>query len=412
MSFAVAAHAHPPTARPCAIEVRQGHVVPVWTVAATRGPRGACTCTTQWRSSPCWYPRSGDSVLKGLMRRVRSLLGHRPRKAAATPPAVPALRLVHVADVADRGPEERWLVEGLWSRSGVGVVGAMPKVGKTWTVVEFALAVSSGNPAFGHFAVQNPGPVLMFGAEDTVCDLQERVASVAKARGLQTKDLDLHFIDTPALRLDIPAEFERLRQVVVEFGPALLILDTLVRMHRGDENNAGFVAGVLGNLRELQRQQDVGIMVTHHLNKKVKRGGPDGQSLRGSGDLHAWGDSNIYMSRDGDRIRVVAEHRSLPAPEPVFLELRLEPSPHLAVVDGDDAQPSEPAPLRNQVLDVLVARHGAGLGPVSRKQLRHVLGVRNTRLGDALSSLCDEGRAHRVPGGVVFAEPSEDDLTT
>jgi hypothetical protein len=51
-------------------------------------------------------------------------------------------------------------------------------------------------------------------------------------------------------------------------------------------------------LRELQRRHDVAVLVVHH----AKKGGGvrAGQALRGSSEFHAWGDSNLYLRRDGD----------------------------------------------------------------------------------------------------------------
>jgi hypothetical protein len=64
-------------------------------------------------------------------------------------------------------------------------------------------------------------------------------------------------------------------------------------------------------LRALQRECRVAIALVHHVRKNGSPRGQDGQSLRGSGDLHAWGDSNLYLRRrerqmvlkDGFRLR-------------------------------------------------------------------------------------------------------------
>src|SRR5439155_17634109 len=44
-----------------------------------------------------------------------------------------------------------------------------------------------------------------------------------------------------------------------------------------------------------------------------------GNGLRGSGDLHAWGDSNLFLRRRQQQLVLTAEHRTAPAPPPYAL---------------------------------------------------------------------------------------------
>jgi hypothetical protein len=77
--------------------------------------------------------------------------------AVADEPAVepyPVIRLCKVPK--DERPD--WLIEGLWARQGVGVVGGHPKLGKTWVSLEMALAIASGQPCFGRFAIHVSPP--------------------------------------------------------------------------------------------------------------------------------------------------------------------------------------------------------------------------------------------------------------
>ena len=66
--------------------------------------------------------------------------------------------------------------------------------------------------------------------------------------------LDIQVITSPTLRLDLPADAEALLRTVQELQPRLLILDSIVRLHRIDENASREVAPLLAYLRELQRR--------------------------------------------------------------------------------------------------------------------------------------------------------------
>jgi hypothetical protein len=302
------------------------------------------------------------------------------------------LPVVAAAAVA-RGEGERlaWLVEGLWSAQGVGVIGGAPKCCKTWLSLDLAVSVSSGTDALGRFHVATPGPVLIYGAEDTPVALRDRIETIAAARGLSLRDLDLNLIVTDSVRLDVERDRARLRATLDQHRPRLLILDPLVRLHRIDENSAGEMSAMLGELRALQRRYQLALALVHHVRKN---GGQDGQSLRGSGDLHAWGDSNLYLRRRDRQMSLTVEHRSAPSPPPCTLELAVEPAVHLRVVEGGPDHHDVAVDAADKVVELL----SAGI-PMSREALRAALRARNTTIGDALVRLRAADRIERCVGG-------------
>lgn len=287
--------------------------------------------------------------------------------------------------------QERWLIEALWAEQGVGVLGGAPKSCKSWMALEMATAVAAGVPCLGHFAVPNPGPTLVYLAEDALPAVKERIASLCDARGLCLDTLDLHVITAPALRLDIEDDFRRLVATVEVIGPRLLVLDPFVRLHHADENRAGEIAAILGRLRALQRARKVAILVVHHA-RKVTSGLSPGQALRGSTDFHAWVDCLLYLRRDRHGIRVAIEHRSAPAAEPFHVEL--DPvRPHLRKVEGD-LEAKAPT-LAQRILSEL----GSASQPLRRTELRARLAVNNQRLGAALHQLQAQGLLRRSAEG-------------
>ena len=51
------------------------------------------------------------------------------------------------------------------------------------------------------------------------------------------------------------------------------------------------IEGILGFLRDIQRRFETAILLVHARKSGATR---PGQALRGSSELHAWGDSNLY----------------------------------------------------------------------------------------------------------------------
>ena len=302
--------------------------------------------------------------------------------------AFPVTRIAHIAS-EERGPA--WLVESLWTEQAVGFVGGTPKSCKTWLALELAVAVASGVPCLGRFRVHQRGHVLLYAAEDTAGAIKHRVAGIASARRVPLEHLAVGLITTPSLQLDHPDDQERLMQTVARFKPKLLVLDPLVRLHRGDENSAADTSALLGFLRQLQREHAVAVAVVHHVRKSAAS--QPGQALRGSGDLHAWSDSSLYLLRRKASLELHAEHRNHPSPAPLVVELQGEPTPHLCITGslGDDGDMTD-TDLLPRVLAAVRAT------TMTRAALREQLGVRNETLGHALTALEAQARIHRRDG--------------
>jgi RecA-family ATPase len=304
------------------------------------------------------------------------------------------LPVVRVGEIASGASTQRWLVEELWGASSVGVIGGAPKCAKTWLGLDMALSVATGTPCLGKYTVPEPGPVLVYLAEDALLVVRERVAGMARYRGLDLAGVDIHVITAPTLRLDRDRDRLRLLETTRRLRPRLLLLDPLVRLHGIDENNAGEVAELLAYFRSLQRQLDLSVLLVHHTRKNAAGGVAAGQGLRGSGDIHAFGDSNLYLRRTKEHLVLSSEHRAAPASSPVYLDLVATnaETTHLEVVA--ELRDEKRRGLQEQVLDLLP--QGTVL---TRAKLRDSLAVQNERLGAALESLEQAGRLCRTSAG-------------
>lgn len=316
--------------------------------------------------------------------------------ARSTPPASEPFPTRRVCDVEPLALERQWLVESLWLDQGVGILGGAPKTCKTWLAAEVAVAVASGTPALGRFVVPAPGPALLFCAEDSPAALRRRIESLVAARGRRLDDLPLHLLDVNALRLDRSSDLERLAATVAQVQPRLLVLDPFVRLARIDENSAAEVSAVLGALRELQRQHALAVLVVHHARKSPAA--HPGQSLRGSSDFAAWGDSNLYLARNGARVRLTLEHRSAPPPPPLELELVTEPDTHLVVV-SDDVLESVSAGVVDDLGEQILALLRDRARPLTKQELRDQLHRRNEDVRSALDALYQRGLVRRGSSG-------------
>jgi hypothetical protein len=125
--------------------------------------------------------------------------------------------------------------------------------------------------------------------------------------------------------------------------------------------------------------------------------------LRGSSELHGWGDSNLYMRRRGAQLTLSTEHRAAPSQDHIPLQLTQAGSALALSVASDSSIPepgSEPSALQ-RVQQIL-----AGLDqPVTVQQLRKLCGMRTTTVCSCLAQLADNGVVTRDSRGYQLNLP-------
>jgi hypothetical protein len=301
--------------------------------------------------------------------------------------------------------EPSWLIQDLWGQAAVGIIGGAPKCCKSFLGLDMALSVASATPCMGHFRVPTPGPALVFLAEDSLPAVRARLDGLCTHRHLDIQGLDLYVITAPSLRLDQGPDRQLLEVMLARLKPRILLLDPLVRLHRLDENSAADISKLLGFLRDLQRAHNSAIVLVHHASKKHRA--QPGQALRGSSDLHAFGDSNAYLARKRDQLILTCEHRAARAPDPITLELVSTPEGHRAHLEVRcEHAPDPSASLAERAL--LVLQNASN--PISRKAIRDTLRVNNQRLGEALETLKRQGAVVHTDSGwmaVRATQPSD-----
>jgi hypothetical protein len=303
-------------------------------------------------------------------------------------------------------PEEhRWLVEALWAEEAVGIVGGEPKCCKSFLALDLAVAVASGTACLRRFPVARPGPVLLYAAEDPLHVVRQRLDGICRAAGVSLDNLDVHVITAPSLRLDLAADRSSLEATVAVLAPRLLVLDPFVRLHRIDENASGEVAPLLAYLREMQRRYHLAVVVVHHARKgagNVRAG----QALRGSSEFHAWGDCNLYLRRNAERLTLTVEHRAAPSGHSLPLVLQADgPALALAVAHASaPPSPDNPAALSPEERIHQALRQAAA--PLPLQELRGRCRIRAAILCTTLNSLVQRGAVLKTPAGYALPTPS------
>jgi len=237
----------------------------------------------------------------------------------STAPAV-ALQFSPLADfLAMEEQEAPYIIEGLVPTGAVVLLAGKPKLGKSLLGLNAALSVSAGAKWLGKFTT-SPGPVLICALEDRPSLVRKRLRAMARA--LNSGEV---YVRCGALLLDRPEAVEALSNEIAKLKPVLVVIDPLIELHHGDENDARAMADAISPLRDLARRHDCAFLIVHH---RRKSSGPVGDTVRGS--------SAIFGAVDG--IIVVRElSEADPSLEPVPLARLLEAQ----LRDGPPPDPSQ-----------------------------------------------------------------------
>jgi hypothetical protein len=308
---------------------------------------------------------------------------------------LPITRACELSEGTDR---PQWLIEGLWAEQAVGILGGEPKCCKSFLALDMAVSVASGTCCLRRFPVRDSGPVLLFPAEDSHRIVRQRLEGICAAADTAFDALPLYVITAPRLLLDLPQDRQRLHHTVAALRPALLVLDPFIRLHRADENASKEVAPLLGFLRELQREFALAVLLVHHVRKRSGKDRP-GQALRGSSDLHGWGDSNLYLRRNSTHLMLCVEHRAAPSPENIALELAAHGNA-LALAISESSAPCEShSPSASERLLHAMAQSP---GPLTAQRLRKLCRMRTSTMCETLAALRSQGRVILTPNGYAL----------
>jgi KaiC/GvpD/RAD55 family RecA-like ATPase len=205
------------------------------------------------------------------------------------------MQLLRVADILGMDfPDDEWLVEHLIPLPSVIALSGVSGHGKTWVTIHIAQCVANGLPVFGKFS-SKAARVLIINEEDYPKHLKKRFQSL----GVTEKD-GITYLSLVGFKADNPKQIDEIIALINEEGFKLVIIDSMIRIHDQDENDARGMAKVSRGLRQLAKG-GVAVLFTHH-HRKQDASKPNNatQSLRGSSDIQAGVENHFMLERKED----------------------------------------------------------------------------------------------------------------
>lgn len=234
---------------------------------------------------------------------------------------------VSPADLLSRTPDSiTWRVGGVIPAQGVGILAGPAGYGKSWALLDLAIATALGEKWLDHFPTK-AGRVLYIDEESSEELLGIRIRKLLAFRGSRPESLDLYLCVGQSVSLSDPAGVARLRTLLAELKPQLIIIDSFIRIHRAEENSASDMAAVSAVIRELVREFDCVFYFADHQRKAGAGETSLDTMLRGSTEKAAFVDSLFSMKKVAIGLTVEHSKSRFAEPVPTFVLQIEDPTP-------------------------------------------------------------------------------------
>lgn len=172
-------------------------------------------------------------------------------------------------------------------RATVGALVSPGGVGKSFWALEAAVAISAGPKGDLTGLTPAEGRVLVLSKEDPLEVLEHRMHALAKALPKAVSYANVDYRSCVGLDIDVMAEDWFTQLSAAAKGTRLVILDTLTRFHKLDENSAQDMGALLSQLERLAAVSGASVLFIHHTSKSSALNGQATmqQAARGSSVL-------------------------------------------------------------------------------------------------------------------------------
>lgn len=224
-----------------------------------------------------------------------------------------------------------FLVQDLIVDRSVAQLVGPPKKGKTYVLLDMAIAVATGNTALGRFAVPEPGPVLLILEESGRAALHRRLDMLTRGRAIRPNLLtNFHYSANRRVKLDDQEWRDRLRATCQAHPWRLIAFDPYARLKGGSDEDSQKESGpVLDFLRELRDLANATVLYVAHT-------GHEGTRQRGSSDFESYYETKLTLLDKGGKRTLSTDHREAEAAGPYELAFTFDSPTRTLRIDADE----------------------------------------------------------------------------
>jgi hypothetical protein len=201
-----------------------------------------------------------------------SLVSSRDR----TPPQSQPLRVTPFYELYNRATKEpEWLVEPLIPKGATFCLNGQGGIWKSWTMTAMGVSIAASPHFLGKFKCPQytsvGNSVLFMQLEETGDEAASKAQMIARGMGLtpqQIQDLGFSYVVDQPFRVDNKEKIDRLKFIIDEFQPDLVIWDNARKMKLGNANDSEWADAIAYALKELQTVYPSAHGLIHHWRKK------------------------------------------------------------------------------------------------------------------------------------------------
>lgn len=215
-------------------------------------------------------------------------------------------------------PHIDWLVPGLIPKKSANIIGGMQGLGKSWMTLDLAIEMAHGGGHWlGMFPVEG-GAVLYIDEESADQLLRFRLKKLMAGKGYGALKHRVKLCVNKGLNLSDGRSVDRLRELLTEVKPKLVIIDSLIRSHTADENSATEMKKVFRTVKFLMEEFDTTFVFIDHERKPSQFDTASSQRLRGSSEKGAFIDTLISLRAQAGNLVVEHSKSRYAKPTPKF----------------------------------------------------------------------------------------------
>jgi DNA-binding transcriptional ArsR family regulator len=341
--------------------------------------------TAGWGALKEWNgTQTAEPLSEQELRSVFESIGAREISVRGEEPKEVSLSTFTLSNLLDEVlPEARWAVEGLIPLNGITILTGVANSYKSFLTQDLALSVANGEQFLGKFPT-TPGKVLIIDEENSRWSIQDRFKCLGAG-----KMENLLFVHQAGLRLDKEEHVGPLMDLIEREEPMLIILDSFVRFHRGDENASRDMSWVFATIKKLVGGERAVLVIHHHRKNYFGQGeGTSSQSIRGSSDIIAAVDSHLAVDRRGSEVKVTQTKLRIREEMKPF-KIALAPADattmRFAYVGEDDTLEQELSKAVDKVIEYMFESDGEQ----TVKSIAEETKLAQSRVRSALKTLAD-----------------------
>lgn len=216
-------------------------------------------------------------------------------------------------------PKQEWIVDKLIPFQGITIISGAPKSFKSFIALHIAICIEDDLMVFGKYQATQGG-VIIIDEENHLRITKKRLRMLEISEPGGNELLLLNQKGFSASNRD---HINALADLCDDLRLDVIIMDSLVRIHRSDENSAKDMAELFDNIKYLC-QRGKTVIILHHERKEGVYKSSAQSRMRGSSDISAVVDSHISVRKDPhDKCKITIEHaQSRCAPEEDPFEIR------------------------------------------------------------------------------------------